>query len=144
MERLTSINGTGEYFIEDYYGRHYGNEITKLGKLEDLLDQYNVKDLEELDKLLTMATSYEELSKQIGCPLDVINKASQNGIWVKDKWQGIKHISPDELNISIRDDDVILQELYYEDLDSVMDTTGRRYYGSDYKNIWWLKENREE
>jgi hypothetical protein len=38
MERLTSINGAGEYFIEDYYGRHYGNEITKLGKLEDLLE----------------------------------------------------------------------------------------------------------
>jgi hypothetical protein len=38
MNRLTSINGAGEYFIEDYYGRHYGNEITKLGKLEDLLE----------------------------------------------------------------------------------------------------------
>jgi hypothetical protein len=38
MNRLTSINGAGEYFIEDYYGRHYGNEITKLGQLEDLLE----------------------------------------------------------------------------------------------------------
>jgi hypothetical protein len=38
MERLTKINGAGEYFIEDYYGRHYGEEITKLGKLEDLLE----------------------------------------------------------------------------------------------------------
>jgi hypothetical protein len=38
MNRLTQINGAGEYFIEDYYGRHYGNEITKLGQLEDLLE----------------------------------------------------------------------------------------------------------
>jgi hypothetical protein len=38
MNRLTSINGAGEYFIEDYYGRHYGEEITKLGKIEDLLE----------------------------------------------------------------------------------------------------------
>jgi hypothetical protein len=38
MNRFTQINGAGEYFIEDYYGRHYGNEITKLGKIEDLLE----------------------------------------------------------------------------------------------------------
>jgi hypothetical protein len=38
MNRLTQINGAGEYFIEDYYGRHYGEEITKLGKIEDLLE----------------------------------------------------------------------------------------------------------
>jgi hypothetical protein len=38
MNRFTQINGAGEYFIEDYYGRHYGEEITKLGKIEDLLE----------------------------------------------------------------------------------------------------------
>ena len=58
--------------------------IHKLGLIEDLLDQYNVKDLKELDKLLTMATSYEELSKQIGCPLDVVFIALANGIYVED------------------------------------------------------------
>jgi hypothetical protein len=131
MDRLTEKNDRpystdiydikiNEYDYKNYStGTSIGACLDKLGKLEDL-------------------------EEQIGCPFDVIFKALQNGIWVKDKWQGIKHISPDELNISIRDDDVILQELYYEDLDSVMDTTGRRYYGSDYQKIWWLKENREE
>jgi hypothetical protein len=37
--------------------------IHKLGLIEDLMEKYNVEGLEELDKLLTMATSYEELSK---------------------------------------------------------------------------------
>jgi hypothetical protein len=51
--------------------------IHKLGLIEDLMEKYNVKDLEELDKLLTMATSYEELSKQIGCPLEVVVKLAK-------------------------------------------------------------------
>ena len=96
------------------------------------------------DMIYNKLGKLEDLEEQIGCPLEVIAKASQNGIWVKDKWQGIKHISSDDLNISIRNDDVIFQELYYEDLDSVMDTTGRRYYGSDYKKTWWFKKYKSE
>jgi len=38
MDRFTQINGAGEYFTEDYFGRNYGEEITQLGKLEDLLE----------------------------------------------------------------------------------------------------------
>jgi hypothetical protein len=148
MNRLTKFeknpNSKFPYKLKDESLCTELDSIHKLGLIEDLMEKYNVEGLEELDKLLSMGTVCKEFSKRINCSLDVINKASQNGIWVKDKWQGIKHISPDELNISIRDDDVILQELYYEDLDSVMDTTGRRYYGSDYQKIWWLKEDKSE
>jgi hypothetical protein len=56
--------------------------IHKLGLIEDLMEKYNVKDLEELDKLLTMATSYEELSKQLGCPFEVVFKLiNQNELY---------------------------------------------------------------
>lgn len=35
----------------------------KLGKIEDLFDSYSVEDLQELDKLLGMATAYEDYIK---------------------------------------------------------------------------------
>jgi hypothetical protein len=56
MDRFTQINGAGEYFIEDYYGRHYGNEITKLGKIEDI-------------------------GEQVGCPLEVREQAFDEGFY---------------------------------------------------------------
>ena len=75
QERLTKFEKTPNsmfpYKLKDDSLCTELDGIHKLGLIEDLLDQYNVKDSEELDKLLTMATSYEELSKQIGCPLDV-------------------------------------------------------------------------
>jgi hypothetical protein len=58
MDRLTSINGAGEYFIEDYYGRHYGEEITKLGKFEDLEEQIGCP-LEVRVKIFTGAKVYD-------------------------------------------------------------------------------------
>lgn len=37
MNRLTKQNGCKEYFVEDIFGRRFGYEIDKLGRLEDLL-----------------------------------------------------------------------------------------------------------
>jgi uncharacterized protein YjhX (UPF0386 family) len=68
MDRLTQINGAGEYFIEDYYGRHYGEEITKLGKLEDLEEQLGCP-LDVYYKLHNKAHIYDSF----GTPLRILN-----------------------------------------------------------------------
>ena len=138
MDRLTQINGAGKHFIEDYYGRHYGNEITKLGKIEDLLDEYNVKDLEELDKLLTMATSYEELSKQIGCPLEVLYNAQINGFF--DKKEG-------KINFYNPVKDFIVIDFRLGKLQVALSMNFCNvitFYLKDYKKTWWLKEDKSE
>jgi hypothetical protein len=129
MERFTQINGAREYFIEDYYGRHYGNEITKLGKIEDLLDQYNVKDLEELDKLLTMATSYEELSKQVGCPLDVFIKLVKQ---VKINFNGTMTGY------------FVFYNLFHKRFEIRNEETMDLFPLADYKKKFWLKEDKSE
>lgn len=115
----------------------------KLGKLEDLLQSYNIKDLEELDRLLEMATTCKELSKQLGFPLPLLKKVLNNGIWVKDK-DRFYHLDTLEINVKIEDDGFVIEELYFEDLDCVMDTTGFKVYSQDYKKTWWLKEDRSE
>jgi hypothetical protein len=116
MNRLTSINGAGEYFIEDYYGRHYGEEITKLGKLEDL-------------------------EEQLGCPLDVVFKALLNGVYesytdygdnnsIKIRHREVRGIGEYGL--------IVINLLCsYAECDETFEY-------KDYKKTWWLKETKEK
>ena len=83
MDRLTyelGYKGSGSYEPiqnKDMPINNYITCVNKLGKIEDLLNSYNVKDLDELGKLLEMATTYEELSKQIGCQLEILFKLAK-------------------------------------------------------------------
>lgn len=117
---------------------HNDGVNNKLGQLEDLLDQYNVKDLEELDKLLTMATSYEELSKQLGCPLDVVVKALK-GFYYRNSVGGItKAEKPITLTF-----DENSKTYYLESGDN--EWTPYQYVPlSLYKTAFWLKEDKSE
>jgi hypothetical protein len=125
MNRLTSINGAGEYFIEDYYGRHYGEEITKLGKLEDL-------------------------EEQIGCPIDVVVKALKNGVYVLDEETGgTKLILRGFINSTQDYEDGtfgFIDDRYWAM--KKLEVTGLCvpifYAWKDYKKTWWLKETKEE
>ena len=143
MSRLTEKNK---------FDTHYGISISKnllqsaydkLGKLEDLLQSYNIKDLEELNKLLEMVKTCKEFSKQLGFPLPLLKKVLDNGIWVKDK-DRFYHLDTLEINVKIEDDGFVIEELYFEDLDCVMDTTGFKVYSKDYKKTWFLKEDKSE
>jgi hypothetical protein len=115
MNRFTQINGAGEYFIEDYYGRHYGNEITKLGELEDL-------------------------EEQLGCPLDVAVKALLNGIYesytdfsdntTKTRHRDVRGVGEYGL--------IVINILcHYAECDETFEY-------KDYKKTWWLKEDKSE
>jgi len=106
----------------------------KLGKIEDLLDQYNVKDLEELDKLLTMATSYEELSKQIGCPLEVRVKI----------FTGAKVYDSNGTEYEVQ----YVYENEFMATDGSCDDNGsdNEYYFqfNEYNQFWWLDNGEKE
>ena len=98
------------------------------------------RDISVLKEKLSL---YDELEKE-NCSLEIIARANKNGIWVQDERKGFYHIRPEDLNISLRDSMFVLQELYFEDLDYVMDTTGSQFYGDEYMYDWWLKEDRSE
>ncbi len=150
MERLTKKVENEDRYIANNFKREKGESVlnacdnynakvyNKLGKIEDLLDQYNVKDLEELDKLLTMATSYEELSKQIGCPLEVIFKALK-GFYYKNDVGGITQ-APKPITIAF---DEFSKAYYLESGDGEW-TSYNNVSLSGHKNTWWLKETKEE
>jgi len=121
---LDSIHTLG--LIEDFMEK-YG--INSIKELEDLLDQYNIKDLEELDKLLTMATSCEELSKQIGCPLDVF----------------IKLVKQEKINFNgTMTGYYVFYNLLHKRLEIRNEETMDLFPLTDYKKKFWLKEDKSE
>lgn len=109
MSRLTKKIENPQY-MNDYellvaFDYHLYN---KLGKIEDLMEQYNINDLTELkvaldyyeqtkkvekltanaeadtfkeiQDLLTKSNTYDKLSTTLGCPLDVVATALKEGI----------------------------------------------------------------
>ena len=85
-----------------------------------------------------------ELEEDLEIDLVTLLKALKNGIWVRQKppynENEIVKLEPSELNVSLGEDYAILQELYFEDLDYVMDTTGRKWHQKDYGKTWALTE----
>ena len=136
MSRLTEKLKSGNYIC----GIVKGGFVDKLGKLEDLLQSYNVKDLEELDKLLEMATAYEELSKQLGCPLEVYVKLHQQMKFYR--LNALNEII--ECEIDNPNDD----EVYHIQADGIIfnqyDYGWQFYSFKDYKKTWWLKRDKSE
>ena len=86
----------------------------------------------------------KELEEYKKLNLPLLKQILENGIWVKGEHNNFYHLSPTDMNIVIKEDYFIIQELYFEDLDCVMDTTGFELCSSDYKENFWLKEDRSE
>lgn len=119
------INEIPNIFLDKDY---VGEAPNKLGQLEDLLQSYNVEDLEELDKLLEMATTYEKLSKQLGCPLDV-RLQIVNGATVYDNYGNAFKIE-------------FVAEGIFIGFRTKSGGTSFKY--TDYKKTWWLKKDKSE
>ena len=81
MERLTKKDNKGKYYIvalelgiggkqvnpitnwiEDCEERNYGNPIDKLGKLEDLMEKYEINSIEALEEIIK---DYDDMAKDI-------------------------------------------------------------------------------
>ena len=89
----------------------------------------------EEKKILNQASAiyntYNQLTKQLGCPLEIMFKALMNGIY-------IKNIDGEMVNFKCR--------LTYknEELGWYFNIINGYVMVKDYKKTWWLKENREE
>lgn len=107
----------------------------QLGRIEGLLQAYSVKDLEELNKLLEMATSYEKLSKQVGCPLEVMFKLVEQNELYYQFYNELQHW--DSVKVDLRKKVVWFCK-----------QVGGHYACyqplSNYGKTFWLKQNKEE
>lgn len=73
----------------------------------------------------------EDLEEQLGCPLEVVLKALQNGIYYEDVANCMKYIVVD-LHFSLEGDFV----LYFDDDECLL--------ARNYKKTWWLKKDKSE
>ena len=120
MSRLTKDNYTDDLFekqkelikIDEYHEIHY----SQANYNEDLWNAVKEK---------------EDLEEQIGCPLEVIDKALKNGIWYEDVANRMTHIGVG-LDTANYDCEYILREYNNE----------TRFLPRNYKKTWWLKEDR--
>ena len=81
MERLTKKDKKGRYYtvaeeiriaskqvnpitswIEDCENRNYGNPINKLGRIEDLMEKYEINSIEALEEIIK---DYDDMAKDI-------------------------------------------------------------------------------
>ena len=115
MTRLTEKRQDGSYVCINGEFHNIGEHINKLGKLEDIEEERHID-------------------------LIILFKALKNGFYSKE-YGVIKYIEPCEFVITFGEvlgHFVTIQELYFEDLDSVLDTTGRKWYLEDYGKTWAL------
>lgn len=117
MNRLTK-KFNGEYYRNDANTIVFNNEtdynaIQKLGKLEDV-------------------------EEELGCPLEVVFRALEEGINVVCFDEEIHFHSSPSLN---KYDEFYFSETYYPYGDSCCDATDDSYQVklSDYQKTWWLK-----
>ena len=81
----------------------------------------------QTNEICLKCAEIEDFEEKVKFDTRIIFKACMDGFWAK--WNNqISFIEPDDVNVSIRDGFIIIQELYFEDLDCVMDTTGKRWY----------------
>jgi len=153
MDRLTEYRKDLKRYEykQDEKGYCYigeGQIVNKLGELEDLLQSYNVKDLKELDKLLEMATTYEELSKQLGCPLDFIFKVLQAPKIYIDK-MNVRSEYDNSFKFHSKSNNYIINPYAIDGKKPEFLFVDRWSSGydlrlKDYKKTWFLKEDRSE
>lgn len=122
MERLTQKRNNSYVFINGEF-HNIGKHINKLGQIEDI-------------------------EEELGIDLIMLFRAlRKNGIWIKSSVNTVFHLEPSYIKVEIDCDkpliaSIVLKELYFEDLDGVMDTTGEEWFMEDYGETWAL--TREE
>ena len=139
MNRITEKNGN--FYRLKYDNEVYGLEngirlVQIIGRLENLLEKYNISDLEYLERCIIDHDKYGELGEQLGCSLEIAFKALKDGIYVEDKAFNTfeKH---DVRGIGLKSLSVISKICDYAECDFSC-------YYEDYKKTWWLKEDKTE
>ena len=99
----------------------------KVKNTEDYI-KLATKDKQEFINKLGML---EDLEDELGCPLEVVFKALQNGVYYEDVANQMRYM-PVDLSFNLEGDFV----LYFD---------GEEYLlARNYKKTWWLKEDKSE
>lgn len=76
-------------------------------------------------------SKYTDLEEQLRCPLEIVVKALQNGVYYEDVANCMRYMAVD-LHFNL-DDDFVLSFDYEE-----------RLLSRNYKKTWWLKKDKSE
>ncbi len=165
------------YKVEDSY--YDENVLIKLGRIEDLMEEYSLKSVEDLENLLASKVIaggirnsgksivakgilYNQLSEELGCPLEVVFKAIDKGIKTTEHYdigsgqtfkEYIKVEEPHLTFTSIEQDWLKDMDFfkdyankwcfYFKDFLYLEDKANDEYEClvklSDYQKTWWLK-----
>ena len=106
-----------------------------------LIANCNREITKEEKKILNQASAiyntYNRLTEQLGCPLEVLVKALENGIYTKESELDKKLELFEVRGIELRGLGVISNICSYGECDFTC-------YYTDYKKTWFLKEDRSE
>lgn len=73
----------------------------------------------------------EDLEEELGCPLEVVVKALQNGVYYEDAANNMRYMVAD-LHFNLAGDFV----LYFDDEEYLL--------ARNYKKTWWLRKDKSE
>lgn len=139
MEKLTEKVGNHYSLAEPYINWTNGVQRgwDKLGLIEEVLDEFCVTNIQDLRRRLENSDKFGELQEKINCPLDFITTPySLSGlkkVWYHKQWC-----------------DVVRVVAYEEATKPYMEIRCKDYKYlkmvllEDYKNTWWLKEDKSE
>jgi hypothetical protein len=132
----------GENLEGVYFENHTlaidGAAIEKLGKIEDLMEKYQIKDIEMLEKMIVRHDKYCNLEENIGCPIDVVVKALKGFYYINN----VGGLSKAEKPITITFDEA--SKVYYLESGDYEWTPYQSVPLTLYKKAFWLKEDKSE
>ena len=114
----------------DYYTDNKQALKDLIGDLQDG-NGISVMAQEDVESELDYASKCHNLEEQLGCPLDVVVKALQNGVYYEDVANCMKYMVVD-LHCNLEGDFV----LYFDDEECLL--------VRNYKKTWFLKKDKSE
>ena len=104
--------------------------------IEELISKSEIDTFEEIQDLLTKANTYDKLSNELGCPLDVVFKALKEGFYT----QTMHHTKQDNTWLGINDLGYTKEIfcMYFDENMANIETCVERDL-KDYGKTWWLK-----
>ena len=136
MNRMTKKQENGFYTLANKENAFkIENEIKlvqELGKYEDLMEKYNIPNIEYLERCIIDHDKYGELTEQLGCPLDVVFKAMTSEIY----YDTLSGTGIDVQPFLVVNEDGMFVFDTFDETDYI--------FLNDYKQTWWLKEDKSE
>ena len=108
--------------------------------IEELINKSEIDTFKETQDLLTKANTYDKLSNELGCPLEVVfNILKHEIIYANTKEWGIITVCPIDIYY-IKETFIFVINYVNKDGDDEYED----FLLKDYGKTWWLKGDRDE